>query len=112
LKYNLKFFLNTLIAIGLLIVLVSGVIKMLKTGINISLCFYVNDILLDCSFLIFLNSNIKLGALLANISFLVFLILVFVFSPHRLFQISTFIRLIVSIYLVYYIKHKASHLRR
>ncbi len=100
-KYNLKTLLNVLIIIALFISVITAIMNMINTGSSISLYLNINSILQACSFLIYLNKNAMLGMILANISFLAYVILVVVFVPDKLFQVNTLIRLIASIYITY-----------
>ena len=100
-KYNSKFVLNVILIIEIIIFTILAVTRIMKIGVNVALFSTINDMVMICSFLIYFNKNMLLGMILANISFLFRIVIVVVFLPERLFQISNFTSLVACIYLTY-----------
>jgi hypothetical protein len=93
--------LDILLTVCIAILLIALIRRLKNNEFNILLYFNINDIFLLGTFIVFLNFNHKAGMVLSIISFLLFLIIIILFLPERLFKISTFIRLFACSALVY-----------
>jgi hypothetical protein len=85
---------NYFLLLCTIILIIVLIIRIHKNETKFFLAFNINDIFQILSFLIFFNYSHKIGMILSIISFFIYIIIIVLFLPERILNVSTFIRLI------------------
>lgn len=96
-----KKYFNVFFVISLFILIVSLVRRLVYYNKDILILININDIFSICALLLLLNKKPYIGILLYFVFFVIYTLIVVFYLPERIFKPTTFIRLIVTIFLIY-----------
>ena len=98
-----KKYFNVLFVISLFILIVLLGRKFIYNNKNILILVNTIDIFSICAALLLLNKKLYIGTILYIVFFVTYIFIVIFYLPERIFKPTTFIRLIVTIFLIYYV---------
>jgi len=98
-----KKYFNIFFVISLFILIVILGRRLVNHNKDILIFIYINDIFSICTLLLLLNKKPYLGMIFYLFFFVIYIFIVVFYLPERILRPTSFIRLIATIFLIYYV---------